>query len=315
MIKKSGKMRSYSKADLIEIIKLNLYTHTTIENINSTFNRKELDLVFDKYKSNITNVNIPTKDIYTYILKNLVRDANIAETTSMFSVIFAVNKVYIGVLNEIEKNLDKIMENDTIDMFNSRVSHVAVFGILQESEIFGIFTTYLYRQISIIASNAKHASKIQKYRSDYMLKTVNDYVTILNTIFSKTGKYNFMHELDKIKRTNLNTKIYSDNMPFTDITNESDFTNSNIFHLNFGIRGFSVFNWLGTWYIDWKHKKYEKNKDLKEWMEAHNALLKLELSNVSEDSPEYQRQLKIIDYWDDKISKLDRDINEYLNKD
>ena len=62
---------------------------------------------------------------------------------------------------------------------------------------------------------------------------------------------------------------------------------------------------------DWKHTQYLKNKDFKEWLENHSALLRLEVTNIDPNSPEYHRLLKIVDAYDQKIVEYDRKIASY----
>ena len=61
------------------------------------------------------------------------------------------------------------------------------------------------------------------------------------------------------------------------------------------------------------HKSYLKRKELKEWMESHVAKLKLDLQDINQNDPQYQKLLKVIELYDEKIKSYDESINAYLN--
>ena len=72
-----------------------------------------------------------------------------------------------------------------------------------------------------------------------------------------------------------------------------------------------MFTWVLSLWDDWKHERYLKNRDFKEWLEQSATLLRLEANNHDPNSPEYQRLMRIIEAYDKKIVDYDRKLNDY----
>jgi hypothetical protein len=305
----SSKLKSLTKADFLDIIDSNMKTHETIAMIKNSFTKSELNEVYNRYKNNMQFSKSKSKGIPIDYASKLMGSAKSDEISNRMSIILDVNKKFIKILQELKSHLDELINQENVNVFNCRLSHVAVFGILKESELFGTYTTYMWNQIVKL-------DDIPKYRSDYLVAHYSDYVKILNTINNKTGKYYFIPEIDQMKKRDVNLKLYDSNTDQTVDTyvRPNDFSSATLTHFSFGGFFFNIFSWIGETFDDWRHSRYIKNERLKEWMEQHNAILKLELNEANPNSEEYIRKKKITEYWDDELSKIDRKINTYLGE-
>jgi hypothetical protein len=308
-IMSSGKMKSLSKSDLLDIIDTNMKSHEAINMIKTSFSKSELNEVFNRYSKNTQFSKLPSKEIPLGYASKLTGSARSDELSSRMSIVMSVNSKFIKILEELKKHIDDLVGQDNINLFNCRLSHVAILGILRESELFGTYTTYMWSQLVSL-------DNVPKYRVDYLMAHRDDYIRILNTINNKTGRYYFIPEIDQMKKRDVNLKLYDSSSDQTVDTyvRPSDFSSATLVHFGFGSFFFNIFSWIGETFDDWRHNRYLKNERLKEWMEQHNAILKLELGNMDPNSEEYMRKKKITEYWDDELTKIDRKINKYLGE-
>jgi hypothetical protein len=118
-----------------------------------------------------------------------------------------------------------------------------------------------------------------------------------------------------MKRKNANLVLYSNGQPASVFAKATDYTKSTVSYIVHGLYALNIFLWIGESIEDYKHSRYLKNQNLKQWMESHVANLRLELANIDPDSKEAVRLQKIIQAYDAKIAEYDRKINEYLESD
>ena len=64
-----------------------------------------------------------------------------------------------------------------------------------------------------------------------------------------------------------------------------------------------------------KHLKYLKQKKEKEWIEAHVALMKMDLANADPNSDEYRKTVAVIDAYSEQLAELEQKIAEYEGED
>lgn len=83
--------------------------------------------------------------------------------------------------------------------------------------------------------------------------------------------------------------------------------------LTIGTKSFiiNIFRWIGEQWVMHKHLQYLRQTKEKEWMEAHVALLKMDLANADPNSEEYRKLVGIIDNYNDQLAELDQKIAAY----
>jgi hypothetical protein len=122
-------------------------------------------------------------------------------------------------------------------------------------------------------------------------------------------------ELDKAGRNNDVNLIGDDNTANLGFVQTTSYTPMMRNLFTTGARSFVhvIFQSLGELWNLIKNHKYTKAKKEKEWMEAHVALLKLQLQGVDPNSDEYRKQVQIIESYNEMIAELDQKIAQYEN--
>ena len=216
--------------------------------------------------------------------------------------------INIEVLEELEATVDGIFTNKTINIFNSRLSHVVVLGILAESKLIYNYSRYL---ISGITSSLTKQRDIAKYRYAFLSEQGQQMANIVTRAHAKTGSYNFKAMIKDLKTSSVDVSLIDDltNVVPSNI-DESKIKQNTLNLMRLGIPNLNIFRWLGEMWVTRKHNRAEEAKKEKEWMEAHVALLKMDLDEMDPDSPEYKKLVKIIEKYEEMITAADRKIQK-----
>lgn len=313
-VKDASKLRSLNVSDIRSIIALNLEVHDIIKSIGENNTANEIELICKKYEQNVPASRAISRNVPMLINKQYNHTAKTKMTASghRLGALFSANSKFMAMLKDIDKNIDKVMVDKSITIFNTRLSHVALLGLLRQSELYGTYMTYLWTQI--VSTAIDPTTLIPKYRSEYLLKNQATFVNITNLVSDKDGRYSFLAEMDNVKKKNANLLLYANNQTFDVFANISAYNASMMSYMTSGIAALNVFAWVGEMVDNYNHSRYLKNKNLKEWMESHSAILRLELASVDKNSPEYRKLEAVIAAYDDKITDYDRKINEYLDE-
>jgi hypothetical protein len=314
-VKNSAKMNSLSKADIIDILELNIESHTIMKTAIKDLTPTQWRNILIKYNKNIEAYQkFPSKKVISELPKGLRDEARKANDEKPFSAYYKTTDMFIKIQKDILKHIDTIMEQKEANIFNVRISFVALLGILRQSELYGTYLSYLFDQLMTVAGNDQ-VINIPGYRPKYLIDHYKEFIEITNLICNKKGRYSFLTEMENMKRKNANLVLYSNGQPASVFAKASDYTKSTVSYIVHGLYVLNIFLWIGESIEDYKHSRYLRNQNLKQWMESHVANLRLELSDMDPDSKEAIRLQKIIQAYDVKISEYDRKINEYLESD
>jgi hypothetical protein len=313
-VKQSAKLKSISKADIIDILELNITTHKNIDFGIKSMTPTQTKELFRRYVSNKDMYKkLISKEIPIDIPKGLRNNARDLDSKNVLSAYMHTNKMFIKIQEDILKNIDKIMVEKELTIMNTRLGFVSLLGILRQSETYGCYFSYLLDQIFTISN--KKGSDIPGYRSKYLVVNKELFIDITNTICDKKGTYSFLNEMDDLKRKNANLLLYANGNTVDMFAKSSNYTSSVLSYLKSGLYALNIFLWVGEIVDDYKHNRYLKNKHIKEWLESHVANLRYDLADKDPDSPEALKLQKIIDAHDSKIVEFDRKISKYLDED
>lgn len=309
-IKDKIKLNSLRKDQVREIIGMEKDMLKSIATSLSAYDKMSMELLTRKYYA-VTKT--PTKDSVDYIIpgmrNKLSAKARSLEEAKTFGAAEKAASTYISILNDIEKNLDTLFEKEEITLYESKLTNLMVLGMLREADILVNYTSYLYTYFSDTIANKKDT--LIGYRRKYLIENYEKYLNILDFVCNKEGNYRYLQDIDTVKRKNADLILYANNNSFLNILNTRVFDINHIFHLKYGVLGFNFFTWILSLYNDWQHAQYQKKKDLKEWLEFHNARLKQELRETNPNAPEYARLTKVINAYDTKLTDLDKKIHDY----
>lgn len=310
-----AKFRALDKNDIALLIKNNLETHQSVAYALSLLSDKEMsDWIRESVLPGMKSCTSSAKNVYPQYTKMLIGKAAQEERKRPLGALLAANQGYIKILTEIDKNLDKLVEEKSITMWNVRMSHLAVLGLLKQSDVVANFTAYLYAFMSRLASQT--TGSIPKYREKYMLDNVDKVTKFVNDLLDKKGAYVFMRDIDTMKREQRDIVLGATG----NLTGWSKGVNISRFSIGFLDALMSFLSWINIFSIaldawdNYKLAKYEKNKEIKEWLEGHVALLRMDLEGMDKSSPQYTKMVNIIQAYDDKIAEYDEKINAFENE-
>lgn len=310
-VKSEVKYRSLSKQDFIDMINDNINSHIAFLSPISGLNIDELSTLFTLIQKSSSIKKYP---FFLEFRKNLIKNAYKLESDVPFNSIITANKTFVNINKSLLSNIDKIVEENTVIVFDTKLSIYSFMGLLKQSEIYGFYSQYL---LSLCMNMTKDAGdETPKYRIEYMKEHLPLFINITNSLCNTTQKYNFIKDLEIIRKKGVDFKVtpMDTSASLDSVAKVSDYPVPILNNLIMIPTFFNIFRLIGEKYIQFKHTRYDKIKDTKEWLESHVALLKLELSDQNQANADCIRLEKIIEKYDTMIVKYDKKLNDYLEK-
>ena len=252
----------------------------------------------------------PARDVVKNYLKQLKGKASLSESKGFLLSLLQADMLQLELLNEASNKFNTLIQDDSITLYNTRVSIYLFIYYLQQAELLSNFTNYLVT--FIVQAIRHHENDIPKYRIVYLTDHVEAVAGIVSDILNNSNKYNIVESIKTLRNRFEDIELNSEtNMRRLDI----DVLSMSTLVVG-GIK--ALFKWVPKLiydpliaFDDFKRHKYEKQKEEKAWLEQHVAMLKMELDGVDKTSPEYIKTSKIIEAYDSKISDYDKKINEF----
>lgn len=308
-----AKMNTINKEDFKENLLMLIERLNNLQNTLAAFSVQDRAVLADKIFKASNDRNNLACNAYVIIARGIGKN----DLKSAFDSFTYITKHYIGALSTIERNTANTFKEKAITIYNSKLSQIAIVGLIEEAETFVDFTVYLIDNISyeICENNGvKELPMPKKYRIQKIEKYLQDYIQICKNRMASNAAV-ITSEIDKVAK-NLDVNLIDENnAPNTGFIQSEKYSPVVRNFMQTGARRFVIFRWLGEQWNIIKHSRYLKAKKEKEWMESHVALLKLQLQNVDPDSPEYRKQVKIIAAYDEMIAGIDQKIDAYLKED
>ena len=307
------KMKTIQKEDLKENLLHLTERMQNFASVLSNLSNKDRQTVASAiFKASSDKENIAC-NTYVVVAKAIGKnDIRIA-----FDSISFITLNYIKILEALDRMISTAFKDKAITVYNSKLSHVAIFGLINEAELFINYATYLFDGVNYELCQHNGVRELpppKKYRQVKLVKNQAEFVEICKNRLSTTATA-IASEIEKI-RQNLDVNLIGDdntiNTGFINLGKISPMIR-NI--LGIGARKFFIFRWLGEQWELLKYARYQKAKKEKEWLEAHVALLKLDLQGVDPNSEEYRKLVKVIDSYNEMIAELDQKIDSYMNED
>ena len=248
------------------------------------------------------------KDYFAYraAVANSTTDkrAAAAEQAAPFSSLLNALNKYVDMLTEVESMMDGLVTTDAVNLFNCRVSHVMAIGAVEEGKKLYKFTNYL---VSGTLSAITGQRDVAKYRHVYMSEQTSAVAGLAVKSYASAGIGSFSGMVK-------NLKSQANDKPLIDDTHGLMPSSFDFGRIDNNTRGFialgtsflSVLRWLGEAWETRKHNRAQAAKKEREWIEAHIALLNMQLSETDPNSEEYKRLAKIVEKYEDMITEDDR---------
>ena len=279
--------------------------------------------IFDKLEEKARGVSliktlrteIKNKDItvpqYNKYVNGLKGRALLIEEKTPLVTIKKANEIFIDLLKELNKNLGELVKTNTLNIHNTKISHVILLGLLEESKIISQYSMLLTNMV--LNNKLKVVTNPPKYKLEYLKEYTTRVSTTISNIFMKTDIFNFLNTIKQLKSTNTDILLLNDDdqSNLTYVASDAVINNKNIARLIILPVIMSPFRVMGSLYARVGKDRYDKNVEAKEWLEAQIQLLRLELDGVSSDDKNALKLQKIIRAYEDMLSKRNRDIARY----
>jgi hypothetical protein len=312
--KDKAQMQSLRKDDVITILKQNIEMHKANAETLNVLSTQEMNSWMLKVTQALNSTTSKSRDVYDRYNKGLSSSASALERKCFLSSLKVINKDIIPVLNGILNNIDSFIENDKVELYETKMSQLAILGICRDSTCIATFTQYLYTYLIRVTSNTY--DDIPRYREEYMLDNVDKVSKIVSNFCDRKGYYNFNQDMTKIKRQNADLILgangkFSFNQYIGSVRNlyTADILDSILSALSCLNLYDNVMNFID----DYKLERDNRNKETKEWLETHVAVLRMELEEKDKSSKEYAKLENIIKAYDAKITEYDEAIQAFEN--
>ncbi len=313
--KSTIKIRSIDRDSLQSLIRDNIENHRRLEKDLAILSPDEMKKWFKSYvEPGMASSKLPSKGVYFDYRKKLNMRAKSEEEKRLFGSLITTHRRLGDILENISKNVDKLIENESITLYSVRMSHVAILGILKQSDLMIKFTQYLYTQFARIGAHS--TAMIPRQRDEFLLKNYETCANVVNAIYDKSGSYTFLQEVDTLRKKNADLILGADGSftSFLSFVSASNYTKSFLDNIFTSLSAINIFRISQEVWDDWMHARYLRDKECKEWMEQHVTLIRLDLQEMEKDSPIYQKTVDVIRKYDEKIAQLESKINNYLDE-
>lgn len=308
IVKNETHLRSLQKADVQQLIRNNIEDHNQLVYALTPGEDREYKAYFqDVIKPTMKKSPARCKGVYDTYLRELSGKALDLERKRPLGSLIDANQKYIKILEAISKQIDVLFEQEAIDIYNTRMSQLAVLGLLRRSDKLVNFTSYLFAYFTRLRSRS--ATGIPKYRDLYLVENVESVAQTVTELCGKTGTFDFLNEVRRMRESNADLVLgMNGKFDFTSFANMHRYNVSFIDNLLSALSCLNIFSYALDAWDDYKLAKYERNKETREWLANHVALLRLDLNDADKTSPEYTRLVSVVEAYDNKIAEYDRDI-------
>lgn len=313
-VKGKVKLRALRREDLDEYLKINIESHETISKILDGLSDAEYKSWFQLVKMKLAKENSPSAKIYDRYVSSLRGEAASKERSVPLKSLVKVNDEFANLLKEIRKKLDTVIEEEKVDIYNVRLSTLAVLGIMKQSNTIIRFTSFLYSYLIKLSMDKQRG--IPKYREAFLVEHVEEAARIVTDVLGKKGAYLFMREMNDLRQHQRDMVVgATGKFDFYKFTTTRGFSISFLDNILGALGSLNIFGAALDAWDDYQQDRYERNKEIKEWLEQHNAILRMDLQQMDPNSPEYQRTASIIEAYDAKIAEYDEAINKFEQED
>lgn len=299
---------------LKDLIDTEVAGHKEFVKVLSAFTKNDSDKMKQKLSIAIPSSPIKTFSYWQEYQKSLQNKGNQLEYDRLFGSILKARELYGKIMSDISSKLSKIFDEYTA-IQDLRKSQHLVLGMLVQSIILSNWSLYMWTLLSSVIDGTE--TDIPKYRLDFIAKHNKNVIECVNNVLANE-KVSVIDSIIKIKEKGqdavatvngtINNKFF-DPATLSGIVFAMGIFFTSIVAL---VGAYRFFKWNQARMEMAAHEKYLKNKEMKEWLEAHVTKLRMDLQEMNPNDPQYQKTIKIIEVYDEKIKDLDQKINEYL---
>jgi len=235
---------------------------------------------------------------------------DVSEKKIPLSSLLTTVQMQVSALEELHGNLDKIFASRQINMFNTRLSHIAIIGLLIESSV--TYRYGLYLLSALIADVTKDEYIPARYRREFFKNKSQLVANAINRNAYQRGGYAMSAIIADMKSKAIDVNLFdAENNILVDEVPIGKMSKQATIMLDLGGAATNFFRWIGEVWVTKRKERIDRIRREKAWMTARVALLKMELDGIDKKSGEYQRQLDIIAKYEEMINSTDAKIQAY----
>ena len=310
MAKRTIKSRSFTKDDLITLLNQNIEAHS---NILYTLKGLDTTEMRDWYLDATTQLKSADNAIskaYDVYRANLRSKAASEEMKKPLGSLASANEEYVKVLKAILKNVDDLMLEEKVTIYETRVSLVAALGMIQQSTNVYKFSLYLYTSLVKVTLNDLDSQP--GYRREFLVNNAEKVANCVTDLLNKKGAYDFLNDINKLRNQAMDVVLGDGNVfGVTGGMSPNRFFPSIFDYLISALSCLNIFGAAMNLWDDYCVWRNDSNKETKEWLETHTTLLRMKLQGMDNKDPSYAKTEKIIQTYEKMITDLDQKIAEF----
>ena len=295
------------KQDILNIVDNNLIT---LKLVVDTFEQNADLLKFiqtELLSANRGNTGLRT--LYDTYVSGLNSVARQQENTSFLRSIYTATKFVLADNQAIRDNFDLLFKDGTdvgeISLEQMKLSHATVFGFINLSSLLADWFCFFIGQV---AGQPAEVARVPAYREAVVRdssRTVGDFV---NDVLLRGSSRNIIALVQSVKQAG-DVAIYTESATLNSYASINDYPGVAKFVGAFG--SFQPILLVREFFSNFARVNYKRNLAMREWMQSKIIILRMDADKMDPNSPEYQRQLKILQRYSDELAKLDRKIANY----
>ena len=252
--------------------------------------------------------------IYSMYTNRLSGQAQREERKAPFASLVHAAKSYSTVLDELDKSIDKLFENKVISIYNTKLSHIAIMGVIKNACDLCDFSWFLFNGICFDIGMG--IEKPAKYRFSYMNTVKEKMAGLVNDIYAGVGDGAIFNEILKLRRENKDMLVVNDNNEINSGMISSAGLNRGLGgSITAGLMSLNIFRWIGEAWNNYRDSHYRALEEKRDWMQTHVQMLRLKLQGMDTNDREYQKLQKIINNYDNMVAAADEKIKKYREED
>jgi len=269
----------------------------------------------DRIKTNVFMVKNPDAKkepgywAYMQVLRQLIGTAKNMESKQFLSAFRLTALSYCNIMDQFNKNIDQLIDEKALTIFNSKLSHIAVLGVVQDCNMLGRWLVTFAGALAFDICKATPAPA--PYVLQFLQGNLNDVISIINrTVNSGDPLYQVKTITDLAKSGNDVLLVGNDNMSNVKLAKGGLGKLSETL-LESGVKGIFGFRWWNNIKVNILDRWYRRKRQEREYLQAQVDLMKLTLDGMDKNSPEYVRLAKLIANYEAIFAKMDRDLDNY----
>lgn len=250
--------------------------------------------------------------VWNKLDKGLIGAAKLRQESGYFGALVESMQATVGILEEVSANVDKLFVDKSFNLYNTKISHVAIYGVIDSAETLANYSKCLIS--AVMADKKPDEFALAKYQKAFLLDKADDIASIcVRMINGKLGK-TFTAGVLRYKQSGDDVCVLT-----TDNQSASKFAKIgggvNEEDVKRGCRGLSIFRWIGDRWTDMFDWVARLVRSLREQNKARVEFLQMELDGENPESPRYKKIVQVIKNYNDQIARMDQYLDKYYNED